>query len=97
MCRRTACRDPRARRRRVAGARRDGLCTLEPCCHHGRTPPCSAALVRAGIARVVAAMPDPNPRVARQGIADLEKAGIRVDIGLLQAESEHLNPVSFRV
>ena len=66
--------------------------SLEPCCHHGRTPPCSEALVKAGIARVVAAMPDPNPRVASQGIADLEKAGIRVDIGLLQAESERLNP-----
>ena len=66
--------------------------TLEPCCHHGRTPPCSEALVKAGIARVVAAMPDPNPRVASQGIAELEKAGIRVDIGLLQAESERLNP-----
>jgi diaminohydroxyphosphoribosylaminopyrimidine deaminase / 5-amino-6-(5-phosphoribosylamino)uracil reductase len=66
--------------------------TLEPCCHHGRTPPCSEALARAGIARVVAAMPDPNPRVASQGIADLERAGVRVDIGLLQAESERLNP-----
>ena len=66
--------------------------TLEPCCHHGRTPPCSEALVRAGITRVVVAMSDPNPRVARQGIAELEKAGIRVDIGLLQAESERLNP-----
>lgn len=66
--------------------------TLEPCCHHGRTPPCSAALVKAGIARVVAAMPDPNPRVASQGIAELEKAGIRVDTGLLQAESERQNP-----
>jgi len=66
--------------------------TLEPCCHHGRTPPCSTALVKAGIVRVVAAMPDPNPRVASQGIAELEKAGIRVDIGLLQAESERLNP-----
>jgi diaminohydroxyphosphoribosylaminopyrimidine deaminase/5-amino-6-(5-phosphoribosylamino)uracil reductase len=66
--------------------------SLEPCCHHGRTPPCSEALVKAGVARVVAAMPDPNPRVASQGIADLEKAGIRVDIGLLQAESERLNP-----
>jgi len=66
--------------------------SLEPCCHHGRTPPCSVALAEAGIARVVAAMPDPNPRVASQGIADLEKAGIRVDIGLLQAESERLNP-----
>jgi diaminohydroxyphosphoribosylaminopyrimidine deaminase/5-amino-6-(5-phosphoribosylamino)uracil reductase len=66
--------------------------SLEPCCHHGRTPPCSEALAKAGIARVVAAMPDPNPRVARQGIADLERAGIQVDIGLLQAEAEHLNP-----
>ncbi len=66
--------------------------TLEPCCHHGRTPPCSEALVKAGIARVVAAMPDPNPRVASQGIAELEKAGIRVNIGLLQTESERLNP-----
>jgi diaminohydroxyphosphoribosylaminopyrimidine deaminase/5-amino-6-(5-phosphoribosylamino)uracil reductase len=66
--------------------------SLEPCCHHGRTPPCSEALVRAGIARVVAAMPDPNPRVANQGVAELERAGIRVDIGLLQAEAERLNP-----
>jgi len=66
--------------------------SLEPCCHHGRTPPCSEALVKAGIARVVAAMPDPNPRVASQGIAELESAGVRVDIGLLQVESERLNP-----
>lgn len=66
--------------------------SLEPCCHHGRTPPCSEALIKAGIARVVAAMPDPNPRVASQGIAELERAGVRVDIGLLQAESERLNP-----
>jgi len=66
--------------------------SLEPCCHHGRTPPCTEALVKAGVARVVAAMPDPNPRVASQGIAELEKAGILVDIGLLRAESERLNP-----
>lgn len=66
--------------------------SLEPCCHQGRTPPCSAALIEAGIARVVAAMPDPNPRVAGQGGADLQKAGIHVDMGLLQAESEQLNP-----
>jgi diaminohydroxyphosphoribosylaminopyrimidine deaminase / 5-amino-6-(5-phosphoribosylamino)uracil reductase len=66
--------------------------TLEPCCHHGRTPPCSEALIKAGIARVVAAMPDPNPCVASQGVAALERAGIRVDIGLLQADSERLNP-----
>ncbi len=66
--------------------------SLEPCCHHGRTPPCSEALAKAGIARVVAAMPDPNPRVASRGVAELERAGIRVDIGLLQAEAERLNP-----
>lgn len=66
--------------------------TLEPCCHHGRTPPCSEALAKAGVARVLAAMPDPNPLVASQGIAELERAGIHVDIGLLQAESERLNP-----
>jgi len=66
--------------------------SLEPCCHHGRTPPCSEALVKAGIARVVAAMPDPNPRIASRVVAELERAGIRVDIGLLQAESECLNP-----
>ena len=66
--------------------------SLEPCCHHGRTPPCSDALVRAGIVRVVAAMPDPNPRVASRGVAELERAGIRVDIGLLRAEAERLNP-----
>jgi diaminohydroxyphosphoribosylaminopyrimidine deaminase/5-amino-6-(5-phosphoribosylamino)uracil reductase len=66
--------------------------SLEPCCHHGRTPPCSEALIKAGIARVVAAMPDPNPRVASQGIAALERVGIRVDFGLLQAEAERLNP-----
>jgi diaminohydroxyphosphoribosylaminopyrimidine deaminase/5-amino-6-(5-phosphoribosylamino)uracil reductase len=66
--------------------------TLEPCCHHGKTPPCTTALVSAGVARVLAAMPDPNPRVAGQGFAELKQAGIESARGLMQAEAEGLNP-----
>lgn len=66
--------------------------TLEPCCHHGKTPPCTAALVSAGVARVLAAMPDPNPRVAGQGFAELKQAGIESAHGLMPAEAEALNP-----
>lgn len=66
--------------------------TLEPCCHHGRTPPCTDALIRAGIARVVSAMPDPNPRVAGQGVAALTAAGLHVENGLMQVQAEALNP-----
>lgn len=66
--------------------------TLEPCCHHGRTPPCSDALIRAGVTRVVAAMADPNPRVAGQGLAQLAAAGMAVESGVLQAQAEALNP-----
>ena len=66
--------------------------TLEPCCHQGRTPPCTVALIQAGITRVVCAMTDPNPRVAGQGMAALTAAGLHVESGLMQAQAEALNP-----
>ena len=65
--------------------------TLEPCSHHGRTPPCADALIDAGIARVIIAMEDPNPMVSGRGCALLERAGITVQTGLLQAEAHVLN------
>ena len=65
--------------------------TLEPCNHHGRTPPCSDALIAAGVARVAAAMQDPNPEVAGKGIAQLSAAGIAVDCGLMEATARDLN------
>ncbi|HEX9195383.1 MAG TPA: bifunctional diaminohydroxyphosphoribosylaminopyrimidine deaminase/5-amino-6-(5-phosphoribosylamino)uracil reductase RibD [Azonexus sp.] len=65
--------------------------TLEPCSHHGRTPPCADALVAAGIARVVAAMGDPNPLVAGAGLALLQAAGIETASGLLENEARELN------
>ncbi|WP_392552194.1 bifunctional diaminohydroxyphosphoribosylaminopyrimidine deaminase/5-amino-6-(5-phosphoribosylamino)uracil reductase RibD [Orbus wheelerorum] len=65
--------------------------TLEPCSHFGRTPPCADALIKAGIARVVIAMQDPNPKVSGQGVKRLRQAGIEVDIGLLSEQAEHIN------
>lgn len=65
--------------------------TLEPCCHHGRTPPCSDALLEAGVARVVAAMRDPNPKVAGKGFAALEAKGVVVESGLMQDQARELN------
>ncbi len=65
--------------------------TLEPCRHSGRTGPCTRALIEAGVARVVAATSDPNPRVAGRGFADLAAAGVEVETGLLEAEARALN------
>lgn len=65
--------------------------TLEPCAHHGKTPPCAEALIKAGVSRVVAAMEDPNPLVAGQGFALLQQAGITVAAPLMAAEAEALN------
>src|SRR6266566_3686691 len=65
--------------------------TLEPCCHHGKTPPCTDAVLRAGIRRVVAAMADPFPRVAGQGTALLQAAAVAVEVGLGEAEARRLN------
>ena len=74
---------------RARGA--DAFVTLEPCSHHGRTPPCADALVTAGVAKVWAAMQDPNPRVAGQGIERLQGRGIECNVGVLESASRELN------
>jgi diaminohydroxyphosphoribosylaminopyrimidine deaminase/5-amino-6-(5-phosphoribosylamino)uracil reductase len=67
--------------------------TLEPCAHHGRTPPCAPAVIEAGIARLVVAIEDPNPKVAGQGVACVRAAGIPVEVGLLAAAARQQNEV----
>jgi diaminohydroxyphosphoribosylaminopyrimidine deaminase/5-amino-6-(5-phosphoribosylamino)uracil reductase len=79
---------------REAGARARGATlyvTLEPCSHHGRTPPCAPLVRDAGVARVVAALVDPDPRVSGRGLALLRRAGVKVEGGLCAAEAAALN------
>jgi len=78
----------------AAGPKAEGATayvTLEPCAHHGRTPPCARSLIEAGIVRVVAAMRDPFPDVAGRGLKLLESAGLTVETGLMQTHAEALN------
>lgn len=66
--------------------------SLEPCCHTGRTPPCTEAILRSGVVRVVASMKDPNPKVDGGGFRALRNGGIQVEVGLLETEAMRLNP-----
>ena len=78
----------------AAGERARGgtlVVTLEPCCHHGKTPPCTDSVLRSGVSRVVAAMADPFPKVAGGGLAVLREAGLEVRPGLCEREAQKLN------
>ncbi len=77
--------------RRAGGAARGATIyvTLEPCSHHGKTPPCADAVIGAGIARVVSALEDPNPEIAGEGYARLRRAGIAVDVGMGADAARH--------
>ena len=87
--------DPSHKRSRMKSAPTEGATlyvTLEPCCTHGRTPPCTDAIIAAGIKRVVVAANDPNPKHRGRGLRLLRRAGLRVEAGLLAEEATALNP-----
>jgi diaminohydroxyphosphoribosylaminopyrimidine deaminase/5-amino-6-(5-phosphoribosylamino)uracil reductase len=81
----------------AGGAAKDATAyiTLEPCCHFGRTPPCTHALIKAGVKTVYVACKDPNPLVAGKGLAELQAAGIAVQVGLHEKEAIELNEIFF--
>jgi diaminohydroxyphosphoribosylaminopyrimidine deaminase/5-amino-6-(5-phosphoribosylamino)uracil reductase len=89
-----ALRDAQSRGHSTQGA--TAYVTLEPCSHHGRTPPCTQALSQAGIARVFLSLTDPNPRVNGLGVAQLKSHGIEVHIGLMESEALELNKGFFK-
>lgn len=96
----TACGQPHAEREALAACDEDPAgstlyVTLEPCCHWGKTPPCTDAILEAGIARVVVGALDPNPLVAGQGCAQLREAGTAVETGVLEEGCRHLNEAFF--
>ncbi|GIW81615.1 MAG: riboflavin biosynthesis protein RibD [Gemmatales bacterium] len=85
---------------KAAGSKAQGATlyvTLEPCCHHGKTPPCTDAIIAAGIRRVVAALVDPFSQVAGKGIDQLRAAGIRVDVGTCAEQARQLNAPYFKL
>lgn len=85
-----AIRDAERRRRKKRLKDATLFVSLEPCCHFGKTPPCSQAILAAGIRKVVIGRTDPNPQVAGGGIAELRAAGVEVEVGLLEAEAKRL-------
>jgi diaminohydroxyphosphoribosylaminopyrimidine deaminase/5-amino-6-(5-phosphoribosylamino)uracil reductase len=89
--------EPHAERMALANAKvpvvgATAYVTLEPCCHYGRTPPCTRGLIEAGVAEVIIAMQDPNPLVAGKGVQQLQDAGIKTRVGLLEQQARELNP-----